>query len=304
MELRQLHYFLAVAEELHFSRAAERLHIAQQPLSFQIKQLEDELGVQLFYRTTRRVELTPAGNHFLHHARQAIEQLNLGIEAAQRAERGEIGRLALGYVGTTLYNIFPATLRLFRERYPNIEVSLHELNSPFLEQKILKGELDVGLVARFMDDADLAAVPLLYEGASVALPKNHPLAAYPALRLRDLAKTPFVFCSRTDKPLAYDQMIAGCLAAGFSPIIAQEAASDQAIIGLVAAGVGVALISACMEILRPDEVDYRPLIEPDVQVEYRVTWRRDNPSPIVQAFVQTAVEVAELQAVDNARIIG
>src|SRR5262249_39650286 len=143
--LRQLRYFVAVAEELHFARAAQRLHIAQQSLSFQIKQLEDELGTPLFERTTRHVELTVAGRVFLKEVQSVFDPLQRGIETARPAGRGEVGRLVLGYVSTTLYNIMPPTVRLFRERYPDVEVVLREMIPPALEEHILAGDIDAGL---------------------------------------------------------------------------------------------------------------------------------------------------------------
>ena len=293
MELRHLRYFVAVAEELHFARAAERLHMAQQPLSFQIKQLEEELGVTLFRRTTRRVELTDAGRALLAEVYVALAHLRQGVETARRMERGETGSLVIGYVSIALYNLMPGAVRLFRERFPDVQITLHELCSPDLEEQLLQGAFDVGLVMQGMPFPELAYETVLREQATVAIPKNHPLGGQAPIPLRALASEPFVMYEHTERSWLHDQIIALCQAAGFSPHIVQEAASEQAIIGLVAAGVGVSLVSSCLSGLRTHEVTYRPLIDPAVSVEYAVVWKRENPSPFVKAFLNIAREVSQ-----------
>ncbi|QBD79450.1 LysR family transcriptional regulator [Ktedonosporobacter rubrisoli] len=293
MELRHLRYFVAVAEELHFARAAEHLHMAQQPLSFQIKQLEEELGVALFRRSTRRVELTAAGCALLNEVYAAFAHLRQGIETARRADRGEVGSLVLGYVSIALYNLLPAAVRLFRERFPDVHVTLREMCSPELEEHISEGSVDVGLAIRGLHFPELTYETLLHEQAIVALPKNHQLARLEQIPLRALATEPFVMYERTQRSLIYDQIITLCRAAGFSPNIVQEATSEQAVIGLVAAGVGIALVSDCLSGLRMDEVSYRPLIEPATPVEYAVVCKRDNPSPCIQAFLNVVREIAQ-----------
>jgi DNA-binding transcriptional LysR family regulator len=298
MELRHLYYFVAVAEELHFARAAERLHMTQQPLSFQIKQLEEELEVTLFRRTTRRVELTDAGCALLTEVYAALAHLRLGVETARRVERGETGSLVIGYVSIALYNLVPPAVRLFRERFPDVQVTLRELCSPDLEEHLLEGDFDVGLVVRGMHIAELAYETVLCEQATVAIPKNHPLGEQAQIPLRALASEPFVMYERTQRSLIHNQIIAMCLEAGFSPNIVQEAASEQTVIGLVAAGMGISLVSACLSGLRTDEVTYRPLIDPATSVEYAVVWKRENQSPFVKAFLNIAREVTQHAGLD------
>ncbi|GHO60920.1 LysR substrate-binding domain-containing protein [Ktedonobacter robiniae] len=293
MELRHLRYFVAVAEELHFARAAERLHMTQQPLSFQIKQLEEELGVTLFRRTTRRVELTEAGRVLLPEVYSALAHLQMGVETARRAERGETGSLVIGYVSIALYNLIPPAVRLFRERFPDVQITLRELCSPDLEEQLLEGAFDVGLVVRGMHVPELANETVLHEQAIVAMPKNHPLGKQAHIPLRTLASEPFVMYERSQRSLIHDQVIAMCLQAGFSPTIIQEAASEQAVIGLVAAGVGIALVPTCLSGLRTDEVSYRPLIDPRTSVEYAVTWKREHPSPFIENFLNIVREVSQ-----------
>ncbi len=297
MELRQLRYFVAVAQELHFARAAQRLHLSQQALSFQIKQLEDELGTALFERTTRRVELTPAGQAFLNEVELALEHLQSGIQTAQRAGRGELGQLRVGYLSMTLYNIMPSTVRVFRERYPEVEVVLHEMVPPTLEEGILSGEIDAGLSGlsgKHYPDLDYE---ILYrDTVAVALPKGHPLEACKGIPLAALANEPFVMYSRLQKKHSFDQIIALCQQAGFSPHIVQEVATEQAVISLVAAGAGIALVVSSLHTVRADEVTYRCLIDPVIEANYGTVWRRDNRSLVVKAFVQTAHDVAQVEA--------
>jgi DNA-binding transcriptional LysR family regulator len=294
MELRQLRYFLTVADTLHFGRAAEQLHIAQQPLSFQIKQLEDELGVVLFERTTRSVALTPAGEAFLNDVQAGLNRIQHGVEAAQRIARGESGRLQIGYTSTTLYNVMPPIMRQFRERFPQVEVILHELVSPMLEQQILSEEIDVGIV--MLHGAvvtGLAAEPIYEEPVAIALPKHHRLARQATIALADLADEPFVMYSRTIKRQVFDEFIALCHLAGFSPQIAQEAANEPAVLGLVAAGLGVAPVGSSLSGVRPDEIAYRQLIDPPITLAVHVMWKEETHSPLIQELRQIAREVAQ-----------
>jgi DNA-binding transcriptional LysR family regulator len=295
MELRQLRYFVAVAEELHFARAAERLHLAQQPVSFQIKQLEGELGVRLFDRTTRQVALTEAGRALLEELYLALAHLERGVEEAQRAQRGERGRLVIGYFSTVLYNLLPETVRRFRQRFPAVELVLQELVLPALEQQVASGELDVALLLWDGQEhlsPELASQPLCTEPILVALPKAHPLSTRTSVPLRELASEPWVIYGRRQKPHTYDQIIALCRRAGFSPSIVQEAATEHAVIGLVAAGLGVALVIGSLKDVHTNAVCYRRLIEPEVHIQFVMVWKRDQASPQVQALLEIANEVA------------
>ena len=295
MELRQLRYFVAVAEELHFARAASRLHLAQQPVSFQIKQLEEELGVCLFHRTTRQVTLTEAGRALLEEVYVALAHLERGVKEARRAQQGERGQLVIGYLSTLLYNLLPETVHRFRQRFPEVEVVLKELVSPTPEQHVVSAELDVALLiweGQQQPFPELASELLCTEPAMVALPKAHPLSRRTAVPLRELAGEPWVMYGRRQKPHTYDQAIALCQRTGFSPTIVQEAATEQAVLGLVAAGVGVALVAGCLREVHANTVTYRRLIEPEVQVQFVMAWRREQSSPQVQALLEIAREVA------------
>ncbi len=255
MELRQLRYFLMVAETLHFGRAAEQLHISQQPLSFQIKQLEDELGVKLFKRTTRSVALTPAGEALLADVRAGLGRIARGVELAQRIARGEVGKLYIGYTSGTLYNVMPPIVHRFRERFPKVEVVLLELEPPTLENQILSEDIDIGIVMSIGAKVPgLAYETLFHEPLAVAMSKGHPLAQRATIDLQELADEPFVFYARSAHRQVFDEFIAFCHLAGFSPNIVQEAAAESAVTGLVAAGLGVTLVAASHSCVRPDEV--------------------------------------------------
>jgi DNA-binding transcriptional LysR family regulator len=297
MELRHLRYFIAVAEELHFARAAERLQIAQQPLSVQIRRLEEELGVTLFERSTRRVMLTDAGRVFLTRAYQTIAAADEAVQAAQEAERGERGEIRIGYLSTTLYNIMPPIIRTFREQFPHIRIILHELCCPELDELIVLNKLDVGLRALSIHMDGLECLTLHREPALVVLPEHHPLAARSEIRLQDLDHEPFIQYDREKHPV-HQMLVSAFYNAGLTLNNVQEASTEQAMIGLAAAGIGVSLVSASLAGLRQTEVVYRPLIEPGIDVDFNLIWRRGRPSPIVQSFLQ----VAQKQRFTNALV--
>lgn len=300
MELRQLRYFLMVAETLHFGRAAEQLHISQQPLSFQIKQLEDELGVKLFERTTRSVELTPAGEAMLVEVRAGLSRIERGVEVAQSIARGERGKLMLGYTINTLCNIMPPIIRMFRERFPLIELVLLELTPPVLELQLLNEDIDIGIVSSIgMTKPGLALERIYQETGVVALPKNHSLALRDAISLRELANERFVMYSRAVHRELYDDLIALCRLSGFSPTIVQEAVNEAALISLVSAGLGVALVSNSLRNLLGDEVIYCPLVEPLVKIDVALEWKADRHLPWLQELRQIAQEVKQLMTINE-----
>lgn len=297
VELRQLRYFVAVAEELHFARAAEKLRLAQQPLSAQIRRLEDDLGVRLFERTTRRVELTAAGAALLPEAKAALEHAERGVKAARLAAQGSLGRLTVGYISTTLYNVMPTTMRVFREQLPDVEVTLRELCPPHLEEAILAGEVQAGFLIPQPGFPDLTIDPLVRERVMVALPAGHRLAALERVPLGELERESFVNYDREVAPTVHDDVLALCRAEGFSARVVQLAGSDQAVLGLVAAGVGVAFVSECLERARPGEVAYRELARPSVTVEYGLATRRGDASPLVARLRRVARDVARAAVV-------
>ncbi len=293
MELRHLRYFIAVAEELHFTRAAERLQIAQPPLSQQIRALEEELGVQLFKRTKRRVQLTDAGQVFLEEARLAIAQVERAIRAAQRASRGEIGRLGVGVNSSATHSFVPEVLRVFRQRFPCVELVLHELASYQQVQGIRDNRIDIGFLwLPNVNDSALSFMTIWQEPLIVALPETHPLANLPEIPLTALVSEPFVLPPRQLGPGFYSQIINLCQQAGFNPKVVQEAILMQTIVSLVAGGVGVALVPASLQSLQRVGVVYKALQGQKLELEMAVVWRRDNSSQVLQEFLKVVGEIA------------
>jgi DNA-binding transcriptional LysR family regulator len=288
VELRHLRYFVAVAEELHFGRAAARLHLAQPPLSRQIQQLENELGVRLFERGKRRVALTDAGAVFLDHARAVLAQADAAVEAARGAARGEAGKLTVGFIGAASYSVLPGIVQAFRTRVPDAELVLQELTTAEQLAALRAGQLRAGLVRPPVADATLAAETILREPLVVALPAGHPLAAQRRLALAALAAEPWVLFPRRLAADLYDQIVALCERAGFRPRLAQEAVQMQTVVRLVGAGGGVSLVPRSVRTLHSAGVAYRPLRDGPATVEMAVAWRRDDESPLLRQFLDVA----------------
>jgi LysR family transcriptional regulator, benzoate and cis,cis-muconate-responsive activator of ben and cat genes len=291
MELRHLRYFLAVADELHFGRAAARLHIAQPPLSRQIQQLEEELGFALFTRTARRVRLTDAGRAFHAEARSIVARVGEATEAARRVARGEAGALAVGFVASATYALLPRLYRRFRERHPGVALTLAELSTAEQVEALRAGHIQVGLARPPVGDDTLAVEPLDEEPLVVALPARHRLAAERDVPLRALAAEPFVLFPRRPRPGWIDFVLGACAAAGFRPIVAQEVLELSTTVTLVAAGIGVTLVPASAQALRLAGVTYRPLRAPSPRTRLVALSRADEPRAAVRHFLDTAREV-------------
>jgi len=285
MELRHLKYFVAVAEELHFGRAAKRLHIAQPPLSQQIKNLEDELGVKLFDRTRRTVQLTDAGIYFFKEAQQILSLVKQAADTARRIDRGQSGRLMVGFVGSVIHTFLPAGLRLFRERFPDVELILQELNTAEQIKSLHAKQIDVGFLYLVGQDSLFASKLLTKAPLMVVLPKKHPLASRKSLHIRELAQEPFIANTRLSEPVVRDAFISMCHSAGFSPSIAQEAGQVQTVLGLVASGLGVCLLPDFIKNIRRPGVEYVSLSGSPLTVKLAVVWRSDNSSTLVKSFV-------------------
>lgn len=291
MELRHLRYYSALAEELHFGRAAKRLGIAQPALSQQIRQLEQELGVELVLRGNRRVRLTSAGTVFLDRARTTLEQASEAVRLAQQAGRGEIGHIAVGVVTSALYGIFPDVVRVFRQRYKDVHLTLHELTLVDQTQALRAGRIQVSFLRPPLEDPELSMRTIHEEPWLVALPSTHRLTKSARVPLRSLAGHPFILFPRELASGLYDQIIAMCQHAGFSPKVVQEA-QMQTIVSLVAAGIGIALVPASLENLRRRGVSYRPLKGATPKVQLAVVWRKDDTSPLLRSFLAVVKEVA------------
>lgn len=288
LELRQLRYFVTVAEELHFGRAAVRLHMTQPPLSQTIQALEAGLGTALFERTNRSVALTPAGLALLPEARRLLQHAE-GLPAlVRRAAAGETGRLALAFVSTADYSVLPSLLRQFREAYPQVDIELREATSNVQLDDLQEGRIDAGLLIPPLSDKMAQSLhyrTVLTEPLVAALPQGL-RSNRGALQLERLRDQPLIIFPRHIAPGLHDAILACFVDAGVTPRIAQEAIQMQTIVGLVSAGMGIALVPQSVSNLRRPGVEYRPLAGKVPLVETGLAWRRDNASPVLQAFLE------------------
>lgn len=300
-DLRQWRYFVAVADERHFGRAAERLSMTQPPLSQAIRALEDALGVALFARTKRSVELTAVGAALLPDVRRLIAAADALPPLAQSLARGEAGSLALAFVSTADYGLLPQLLREFGARYPHVRLQLAEATSDVQIEELAAGRIDAGLVIPPVPPrhaASLSYLPVLREPLVVAMPAEAAevaevaevadaadAAADAPVRIADIASLPLVIFPRRLAPGFYD-IITGCYgAAGVTPRIGQEAIQMQTIVSLVSAGMGVALVPQSLRNLRRTGVVYRALADPAPVVETGLVWRTDDVSPVLAGFI-------------------
>ena len=293
MELRHLRYFQAVAEELHVGRAAQRLHMAQPPLSRQIQALEAELGLTLFERTRRGVTLTAAGAAYLERVRDVFAAVDRAAAAARRAAVGELGRLAIGYVSSLAYVGLAELLRAFREAWPHVEVIVRE--GPPQEQldALIEGRLDVGFVRGPVVEGGLVAEIARREPLVVALPPRHPLARRARVELGDLAGEPMLTFARARSPGFFDHVMGLCRAAGFTPKIVQEAPLID-LVSLVSAGFGVALVPQSLQRVVRRGMVVRPLVGAP-RADLMMVRRADDQTPALQRFLEVARK--ELRAI-------
>jgi DNA-binding transcriptional LysR family regulator len=285
MELYHLRYFVAVAEELHFHRAADRLHMTQPALSRQIRALEAELGVLLLQRTQRQVHLTTAGITFLAEARAILQQTHQAIQTTRRSARGEVGQLRLSFVAPSLRGVLPSILRDFRNGYPDVQLLLSERRTQEQVEAFYNHQIDAGVLYPPVDESLLKIVPIASEVWIVALPKQHPLATQQHLTLQDLAQESFILHPRAEGSVFYDQILRLCEQAGFCPNIVQEAGISQTRIGLVALGIGITFVPPHFQTDTDPEVAYRPLDGTKLMLNLAIAYRRDHCSSVIQQFL-------------------
>lgn len=291
-ELRHLEAFVAVAEELHFGRAADRLRIAQPALSQQILRLESALGVDLLVRQRRRTALSEAGRLFLAEARSTLAQARTAESVAQRAHRGELGRLRVGYNPTASSQPFLSAIASFERSLPDVDVSLQELPMGTLAKPLLDGTVDVAFVISLGEldcqahDVELRQRVLSSEGFVAALAPAHPLAARPQIDLGELSGDTFVFLSRDVCRFWYDQLVGLCERTGFTPREIRQVGELGTQLTLVAAGLGVALVQQSTRLVRTDGIAYLPIHQPATpRISSTVVWRADNLSPALGRFL-------------------
>ncbi|MGH8053823.1 MAG: LysR substrate-binding domain-containing protein [Stenotrophomonas sp.] len=291
LELRHLRYFLAVADTLHFGRAAERLGMSQPPLSQQIRQLETLIGAQLFVRSHRRVQLTPAGNVLLEQARDLLQRVDGAVELVQRAQRGESGELRLGLTrATPLLPQIPRAIFAYRQQYPQVQMQLREMNSLRQIDALLADELDVGIIRKRVLPEELVAKRLFDDPLALVVHATHPAVAGKdpsklRVSLRQFALDPFVGFSRDAGAGIHDHVITLCRNAGFSPRIVQEAGESSTLISLVAAGLGVCVLpSSCCHI-QVDGARFVALSDRGAASEIQLAWRRESVTPLLRQFI-------------------
>ena len=285
MELRKLRYFLAVAEERHFGRAAMRLGIAQPPLSRQVQALEDDLGVVLLDRSRRQIELTPAGGVLVEHARRLVDAYDRATDETRRAGRGEVGRLVIGYPSSIAYSGLVHILRTFRTKYPGVEISLHEGSPQAVVDGLRARRMDIGFVRGPLDDEErLRHELVLDEPLMVAMAEDHRLCQKKTIALPTLADEPFVLFPRERSPWFYDRLIRICRDAGFMPRVMQLAPAVD-VVSLVAVGLGVALVPESWRGLRREGLVFRP-IEGDPRTQMFLCWSAGEASPPTGRFLE------------------
>ncbi|MGO8143371.1 LysR family transcriptional regulator [Rhizobium leguminosarum] len=287
MELRHLRYFLAVAEEGNFTRAAGKLGIGQPPLSQQIRDLETEVGAALFHRVPHGAELTAAGTAFLGEAKASLAAAEKAKLAAQSANRGETGRLSLGFTASSAFNpIVSTTIRRFRARWPEVQLSLTEMNTLALMQKLERGELDATFMRPSLDDpTGIRLRRLPDEPLVIALPASHPLARRSELPLAALADEPFILFPRLVGLSLYDDVVLACRKAGFELTVAQEAPQISSVVNLVAADLGVSIVPASISQIKLEGVAYRPIEGPPAVARLALAILKTHRSPVTENLI-------------------
>lgn len=290
MKLNQLEYFIVVAEELHFGRAAQRLHRSQPPVSRQIRLLEEELGVELFVRNTQSVILTRAGKVFLNEVRPALAQLQQAAAAAKRAAQGDIGILSLGMTGSIMFGILPRILREFRRCYPEITIDLRLATKAEQLTALKERRLTMGLIRSLSHDPELHHETLLDEPLVVAMGPSNPLAARAQIQIADLSGENFILYRGQSAVSVADKIIHACHEAGFSPHIVQETDDMQSAAALAALGIGITLVAASLQRLGLPDLVCRPVLRDTSPLTIRLyaVYRQSETSPEFTAFLALA----------------
>lgn len=299
IELRHLRYFVAVAEELHFGRAALRLHLAQPPLSQQIRKLEEILGYPLFDRTSRSVRLTAAGIVFLERAQRTLRNVQRDIEETRSIGRGEVGSLHIGFVGSAMLTTLPAIFRSYREAYPSVRLHLHESFTAKVIEGLQNGTLDAGLLRDGDPVEGLIATTIYSEPFVAVLPARHPCARQKSISPASLRDDPFVYYPRTAGNRAFEKPLTLCEEHGFRPQIVQEASNWLTILRLIGAGLGVSIAPACVGLIASPEIVCLPLQGSKIVSNIELACFTGESRPIVKRFAQIAEETSQSSEVPN-----
>ena len=285
IENRHLRYFLEVARTLHITRAAELLHIAQPALTQNIQQLEQDLGVKLFDRQGRRLSLTEAGHVFRREAEQSLRVFQRAQLAAQRAARGEVGKVVIGFQSTAGLSVIPQLLKKLGQKYPGIEVTLREMGTAAQRAALRQGEIDVAFMYT-LPDGEFTHHQLQPESLVIALPKDHPLATRQSIGLKEVMKERFVLPSLETAEVLHYAVLGECADAGFQPCNVQDVSTAQTALGLVSAGFGISVLPASVRSITPKDVVLRPIRNSRLQIRLTLMWQGSPPSPIVPKLLE------------------
>jgi DNA-binding transcriptional LysR family regulator len=285
IELRHLRYFIAVAEELNFGRAAQKLQITQPSLSRQIQKLEQELAVKLFERLPSQIQLTQAGELFLIEAQQILAKVQQGIKVAQRASRGEIGQLKIGFQGSAVYDLIPNSIRAFRESFPNVDAIVQQMVTSEQISAIENNQLDLGFVVPPINHGKLIVETIFQEPVIVVLPENHPLAVKTEITITDLGDEPLILASRDRSCGLFEEIFNLYYQAGLRPNVIYAAREMQVMLGFVAAGMGISLLPTYVQNLQRLGVVYRSLKPHAPIVKLAIAYKNNN-QPTLQAFLE------------------
>jgi DNA-binding transcriptional LysR family regulator len=288
LELRHLRYFVAVAEELHFSRAAQRLRMAQPPLSQQIRKLEEHIGYPLFTRNSRMVALTAAGEVLLERSRYILRRLDEDLESVRRVGRGEIGTLTVGFIGSAMLTVLPGLIGSYRKRFAKVDLRLCELTTSSLVDAIRQGAVDLGFLRDAGPTEDLVLETVVAERFVVALPEKHLLAKRTKVSLVDLRNDSLILFARELGPLAWDKTIALCETSGFRPPIVQDAPEWLTVLRLVSSGLGFSIAPACVATIKTPGVVCRELTKCPTLTNIELARRSDHSNPIMETFLAEA----------------
>lgn len=293
IDLRQMELFVAVAEELHFGRAAARSGMSQPPFSQQIQRIERELGVALLHRTSRRVVLTQAGVTLLAEARELIARRDRVIDAVRRTANGDAGTLRIGFSASSAVGVLPMIVRQVRSALPDVALQIDDRDGIDIASAIRAGALDAGIVRGPLSATGLIVETVYRDGFVAVLPASHPLAVYKRLAIGDLAGDEFILFPRTGSPGLYDTIIGLCSDAGFSPVIVQEASAWLSVVGLVEGGLGITIAPAMAARVCPQGVVTIPIADTVRRTELLIAYRRDDTNPLVARFRDIARSLSE-----------
>ena len=304
MELRHLRYFVAVGEEQHYGRAAERLRLAQPALSRQIQNLEEEIGVKLLERLPRGVKISAAGASFLDDVRRILQQVNEATMRAARVARGQSGVLRVGFTeSASWHGVVPDSFRQLRQRQSDVELQLYPTSSLEQIEAVRAGRLDAGFVFSMpKSDRELEQMPVAIHHLVLAAPKGHPLTRLKKIRMRDMSDTAFVWFPRRQSPTYYDRLMHECFRGGLkAPNIVQEAVDQATILSLVSCRIGVAFVSDATRWRCPAGVVLLPVSDLNLPLPFALIWRKDNASPVLEKFVGDVQLLAEVRALKTSR---